>query len=273
MDDYGISTLHEYKEILIDSATCTNLNKPEIVLDNPIVKVVGFKLIEAEIPCTYYVIHSPINTFLLTNGVVTNAVITITPGNYSTTSFMVELDKQLNAASATQYATTYSSTTGKFTITSTVAEAFQLILANQKIATVLGFLIGTATASAGGILISTNYVNVTGPDFLLICGSLGSTLSEKIKTENPLIKGNIMAKVQITCNPGNILFYKDTTNEKYFEFGEITIDRLSLFLSFGDIIDPIDLNGAAFSVKIGLICERPNVSPFTSQFVSRTKFS
>lgn len=114
----GLSSGLDYHEFEFDSADCTRgyssqytiRNWPNFYLGKPLDQVAAVKVLEAEIPFSYYVITAPNNTFLLTeiqnstiqtsNGVL-NKTVTITPGTYTSVTLLAETVLQLNATSAT----------------------------------------------------------------------------------------------------------------------------------------------------------------------------
>lgn len=149
----GLSTALDYHEFEFDSADCTRSydnaytikNWPNFYLGKPLDQVAAVKVLEAEIPFSYYVINAPNNTFQLTetrNLAIPNGVnlrtVTITPGTYTSSSLLAETILQLNTTSAAfatngantstgeaflYTASTFSDSTLKFTFRSNYVQA------------------------------------------------------------------------------------------------------------------------------------------------------
>ena len=134
VDNFGLNPHYKYFEIVLDSldasvATSTGntaLDWPTFQLATPVPNLAAVKVLEVQIPFSFYTINSSNNTFTLTDTTpLTNAVITIPVGNYNTTTLISTLTTQLNAAgSGGVYSVTYSGTTGLFTFVKTGAASF-----------------------------------------------------------------------------------------------------------------------------------------------------
>lgn len=146
----------EYHEIEFDSKDCTASSTgdlypsdvtPNFFISNPLKKVVAVKVIEAQIPFSYYVINGNNNTFFLTERYEISGVpyvnanfVTIPAGNYDSSSILSALGDALTTASATAeiepkvaqartYTVSYSSLTMRLSIVSDNAagESFQIL--------------------------------------------------------------------------------------------------------------------------------------------------
>jgi len=141
---------YTYTELEFDSLDCTNVsnnfssddstrNNPSFYLGKPLDNVEYMKVLEAQIPFSFYLINAYNNTALLTEfytvspGVFAarTGTVTLPVGNYNSTTICPALVTALNAAStaaaaafpgsgaARTYTVTVSSLTGKMTIIST----------------------------------------------------------------------------------------------------------------------------------------------------------
>ena len=139
-----MASSYEYTEFEFDSQDCTAStsgstnyrNTPSFLLGKPLDNVAYFKVLEAQIPFSFYLINSRNNTFYLVEyydvaGVATlrgAVVVTLPVGNYNSTTIITPLQDALNTASAAittntglgatrAYVAAFSSLTGKLTVT------------------------------------------------------------------------------------------------------------------------------------------------------------
>lgn len=268
-DAHGIADYLNYNEWEVDSTdrTTGTLNHPRFILDNEWKDVVGFKVLEVEIPFSYYVVNSVNGTLTLTEptGAATPLTITMTPGNYTASSLAQALETALNSApgSIGTYNVTFSSTTSKFTVTSSVSEAFVLTfgttgdfgVTNPRLW--LGMAAGANTATSSGLLVAPNVAMISGPNYLYLCSSqLGILNNETLRRGSYPQSGPIIAKIPVNTNAGGIILWTDPDPSKYFEVDSGTISNIDLYLAYGGqgtTLTEVDLNGTSFSAKIAFI--------------------
>lgn len=253
----------EYVELVLDSRNSvitdprfSKLDWPTFFMDYPIQNIAMFKILEAEIPFSYYVVNSSNNTFLLNGGTVTLPV-----GNYTATTLATALQSALGGG----YTVTYSSQTQKFTITGSAP--FNLIfgsaddngLTNPRL--VLGMNPGV-NSSSGNVLVAPNVGEVTGPNYLYVNStSLGPLFPVYLPQYAPNGrgggKGTQMAKLQMDVNPGEIQFHKETVPDYWFDLQNLLqLQSFDMYLTLGNNSTPLSLNGQSFSMKIGLFLYR-----------------
>lgn len=126
-------------------------------------------VLQAAIPTSYYMCASGFNTFTFKEDS-TSHTITVPVANYNVTQLMTVLDSLLEAASTTsaQFSITYPSSdttgdTGKitFTITSGSATVYQFIFnSTTGINVLMGFDRSSTNSFSGGVLTSTNVINM-----------------------------------------------------------------------------------------------------------------
>ena len=287
MDSYAISEDYDYFEISLDSEDFSSTNTSGFTPQNwpafeiggarTLVNVVAMKVISAEIPFSYYIVTSKNNTFTLTENVDGAQTISITPGNYTSSQMITELDTKLSATSNETYTTTYSSSTNKFTITMTtnVNASFTLTFGsaggttNTDLHWFLGFNSGVNSSTAA-VLVSPNSINLSGPNYLYInsqkWGQLTNNLlpqgAENLGGGN---RGPQIAKVPINVGPNEIIFYDDPAPEYWFNVGFIdALQRIDFYLTLGNFKEVIDLNGLSFCLKFGCLKKKASVDT-TSQ--------
>jgi len=296
----GVNDIYEYKEIQLDTMRCDVGNGDNATwnLKTPINDVVGVKLVSATIPFSYYSITDHNggafygNSWVLTDntGAGPNALATslgfaagnsvslsISPGNYTPTTMAAALALALTNSSVggwAIYTVSYSSTTGKFAVTSTRVEFWSLSCYDNagwgvEAATpmlALGLAAGVNTASTNP-WIFPNVANLTGPNVINICGSIGGLVNKAINLNGSSNQGNLstFAQVPVNCNPGGYIEYTDPNSEYYFSVGGGYIQSINMFTTFGNIKKPvwIGYNGAGFNVTLGVLSRRRDIGAVT----------
>lgn len=285
----NLDTQYDYIELQLDSQVATtsgtslsSFDTPVFNLGRQISNIAAVKIIDVQIPFSYYVISSTsdntgslMNTLSFATPDSISASIRITPGNYTGTSLAATLTTLLTTACQafpnynSSFLVTFDSSTGKFIFTYTVgsgstAGQFSFTFSTgvagtiTPLASILGFGIGTYT-STGDVLIAPNVAQVTGPNYIYVNSNyLGSILKCWLPQSTYGVVGQSnpqIAKIPVNCNPGGVIDWQDSTPNLWFDaknlFQMLNID---LFLSLGPYSQtPITLNGLPFSIKLGLM--------------------
>lgn len=135
-DNYGLNDSFQYFELELDSLDANGitpdgavsyLDWPLFTWGRPLQSIAAMKVLEVQIPFSWYVFNSANNTFTLTESDGGGArTVTIPVGNYNTSSMIAALQTALDAASANShtYTVTFAGSslsapdTEKFTISS-----------------------------------------------------------------------------------------------------------------------------------------------------------
>ncbi|TPX56473.1 hypothetical protein SpCBS45565_g08396 [Spizellomyces sp. 'palustris'] len=251
---FGIADFLRYNEVYFDSSERTygTTNSPNYSV-KPLTNVVGFKLLDAQIPFSYYVFPEGRNTFQLYEPATdATTTVTIPPGNYTPSSFVAVLQTALETAGDAEYTVVFSTATGKFTITSSVAEPFAVTFDFDGPGTWIGFThAATFTASAGGVLVAPFVARLSGPDYIYVCSqSLGFLNYNTLRLGDAATSGAVVAKIPVTVNPGGVITWTDPDPTKLFECDVGVLERVDLYVAAGgDVTTPLDFNGAPFSLK------------------------
>ena len=118
---------------------------------------------ELTIPNTNYNINTSNNTLILTDKTGVNVPFTITPGNYTVSTFMTALNAQLQACATVSFKSivvTYSDTTNLFTFTHS-SSYFIRIVSTSTMNSVIGFETGEINTTIVPTTISTTVNIVT----------------------------------------------------------------------------------------------------------------
>jgi hypothetical protein len=223
--------------------------------------VAGLKVLSAEIPFVYDTVTPGNNTFIFTvNGVQT--VVTIPTGTYTGPTLATQLQTLLAAISG-GFTVTWSSTTLKFIFTfAGGAVDWGFIFGSRLTAyALLGFLpVSTNTRNGNGSLTSSTVASPTGPYYLYLNSrTLGSLVNFNLadNTGNP--SGPEMCRIPVSANFGELILYNDPDPEKYFDFfagGQFNTFDFYLTLGSDQTQKPLDMKGAPWSIKLGLLVYR-----------------
>lgn len=257
---------------------------PSFYMGKPLNNVAAVKVLEAQIPFSYYIFNSLNNTFVLhewiTGGTVdTSSTVTLPVGNYTSTTITSALKTALQSASVVNgnsltYTVTYASLTMKLTITNndaTASDFFTFVfgtstdIGNTNPRLALGFAAGTNTSSASSTetLTAPNVIQLTGPNYVYLNSrSLGSIVqlylpgNGLVQPTNSGADGPQLAKIPITVLPGGVCSWQDPDPEKWFDLGNTNLSGNIDFyvtLGTGSFQLPILFNGGSFSFKLGVL--------------------
>lgn len=290
--NYGLNDYLGYYEIFLDSLDATTSNDsdyspldwPLFQLATPIPNLGAMKILEVQIPFSFYVFNTSNNEFLLTDSAVTNAVVIIPAGNYNSVTLTTALQAALNAASPTiTYTVAFSGQNsspnlGKFQIASSTGN-FTLIFGtstsdpgtfNPRL--FLGFPGGNtvftgATATALPAALAPNAANIAGPNYLYLNSrqmgpQLNALLPRGAVNLGRGTAGPQIAKIPINVQPGGVIYWDDPAPLMWFSMENFALlTQFDLYLTVGNNETPAatELNGLSFSVKMGLLRNKLNI--------------
>ena len=268
-DAFGLSPNLKYFEYEFDSAdanvsfssSSSSLDWPNFQMERPLSNIAGLKVLEAQIPFSFYVINTLNNKFTFTSG--STHTVTLPEGSYDSNSLAVELQTIMSALDAPNtYSVNYSQISGKFAIAGSVPFSVTFGsssddgLTNPRI--MLGFNAGT-TSSVSNIVTSQQVAMVTGPNYIYLCSeSLGTLVQLYLPASAQLSQGGLgpeLAKIPINCNPFGVVFWQDPDPKKYFDVESLfTLQNIDLYCTLGvSSRKPLKFNGLGFSVKLGIV--------------------
>jgi hypothetical protein len=273
-----LNRVFEYVELNLDSwdsanagssafeNSTSNVNQlqyswPQFYFTKKNLVVAGMKVLSAEIPFVFDTVTSANNTFVFTvNG--TPTTITIPVGTYTGTTLATQLQTLLAAVSAS-FTVTWSSTTLKFTFTfAGGAVVWGFIFTSRNSAySLLGFLpISTNTQSGNGSFSSATVASPTGPYYMYLNSrTFGSLINFNLADNAASGSGPEFCRIPVSANFGELILYNDPDPEKYFDFFTGTqLSTFDMYLTLGSdqYQKPLDMKGAPWSVKLGLLVYR-----------------
>lgn len=291
MNNWGLNNTYDYYEFAIDSLDNSGsgtggvsaLNWPSFYVGgkNPLTRVRGLKILSAEIPFSYYVFTSKNNTFELSaNGTSGWVTVSIPPGNYTKDSILPVLKTIIEGVLPGTMTVTYNSSTMKLFF-SGGAVGFGVFFRFAEDVLVsprfwLGFNAGVTGFAGVGSISAQNVALLSGPNYLYINSTLfGQLTNNYLPTSNSSTNGNTgpqIAKVPVTCDSGEIIYYNDPDPQKYFDIGDSnSIQKIDFYLSIGTSEDVLDLNGLSFSLKMALLLEKMNMDESQSGLMGQDR--
>lgn len=286
MGDFGgLSAEYKYYEFELDaldySTSFTNAYAPtdwplfSIGGKRPLQNIAAVKILEIQIPFSFYIFNQDNNTFLFEEAAPFNGVqtVTIPPGNYDITEMEVALAAAINLVrlSALTYTVVADTITQKFTIknNATISLPFTLTFGtsmdngNDNPRLYLGFNGGSITslvdAGVTDYIIAPNAYSVTGPNYIYINSDKIGNLTNLFlpRGANNLGYGNAgpqMAKIPITVQPSGVINWSDPDPSKWFDLESLpNLTEVDFYLTMGNTSHVLRMNGQNFSLKLGIL--------------------
>jgi len=287
----GFSPSFKYYEFELDSLDCVsgannNVSKTNWPLfkiggKRPLQNIAAIKILEVQVPFTFYIFNTTNNTFLLNETGQSPVTVTIPVGNYSITQFQTVLATALTSASLNThtYSVSYDSPTQKITIWNNVlvTSTFSVTMGTagdtdgdeNSPAQALGFPPGTTlTSGFSAVLVGSNRGNfitspfaimITGPNYLYANSNRVGNLTDLYLPQGAinLGRGNggpQMAKIPVNGQPGDIIFWQDPDPEKWFDLENLpSLTEIDFYFTLGNTSQVVNFNGQPFSLKLGVI--------------------
>ena len=215
----------------------------------------GIKLIDINIPNSYYNIHENNNTFdvkYLNAETIDTITYTIDTGNYSLSALINAINDKVTAAHDVTFS--YDDTTKKTTATSSDATREYVYFYNDPILQMLGFTLRLEASTSDSedpdpyMWISTGVVDISGiKSFNLHSANIS-------KKNNSTSSNNHLLSVPILNPIGSITYTKLDT---YYNFGyRIVIEDdedIDFYLTSDMTFDDVYLNGLAWTINIEFV--------------------
>lgn len=293
---YGISSDYEYVEFQFDSLDATTQTTssaaitdwPTFQLSKPMTNIAAVKLLECQVPFSYYVVTTENSAFTFYGqpDPITypfeptfTSTITIPTGNYNSTTLGTTLTTLLQAVMTANYpgdpwgtvTVTFSTLTGKYTINITGVE-FQFFFGDVNFPAesnrgdnnprlLLGFPAYASELVVGaGPVVAPNVALVTGPNYIYLNSKLLGPLAECwLPTGAAGGSGEAnpqLAKISVNTNPGGVIDWQDPNPQKWFNLDNLfQLNSVDFYFTLGNSIAqlPLRFNGQGFSIKVGFL--------------------
>lgn len=246
---------------------------------NPLENIAAIKILEVQIPFSWYVFNTSNNTFLLTETGQSPVVVTLPVGNYNATQMTVNLQMALTAASLSTltYTVTYDSTLQKFSFYNNSVSTLPFSLTfgdsndsgNTNPRNLIGFPAGETVSSGflvsgtprGNFIVAPNAMSVTGANYIYLNSLKIGNLTDMYLPRGAVNLGGgnagpQMAKIPVNVQPGGVIFWNDPCPEHWFSLQNLTsLTEIDFFISLGNTSGqfPLKLNGQSFSLKLGMM--------------------
>lgn len=242
-----------YRQILLDSGSCYDPNKPTFNLQSPF-KVDRFKVLSAQIPSSFYGTSNANNQIAFKIGTDTYYA-QMKQGFWNVTTAPAEIKRALNTAHDNGFNVVYDANTKSLTITGTAAF------------TILGGDSGTSAwtqlgarkvgPSSTGTSVSLGVADFTGTSAILLVSS------QLISRDNILLGGeNISVLGYIPCNsqPGSVINW--VNNGSYLYYGS-DLSYIEIRLLDSSTYNALDLNNNSFQLTIACLTDEDDPVMYT----------
>ncbi len=202
-----------------------------------------------EIPYSFYAINSSNNVLTFNSGA--NSI-TLTPGNYTATTLINELNTKLGVAFAGQApAATFSSATLKLTITKT--SAFVIDSYKDVPASTASYALGFHNSTASGTTATaSSAMNISGPNYILVTSTyLTKPLQHKTMFSSATYS-NVFWAVPVNVSFGDMILDTPKLPVKFGKNAISSSDIIDIQL-YDDQKNPLNLNGLDWSLQLILI--------------------
>lgn len=203
----------------------------------------------AQIPSSFYNVNVYNNILQITYNA-TPYTLTLTRGNYNSTTLINEIIAKLALQAITDITIAISSTTGILTFTRAGALNFT-IDSTGTLNKVLGFAVGTSYTSVGGILLAPFPLNLLGLLKLKLASYEIQTRNYDSSVQSNL---NILATIPIESGNFGLILYDNISNTQSI-INNPTLDGFDLQI-YGDDNNLVNFNGIGWNITLLLAITR-----------------
>jgi hypothetical protein len=297
-NNYGLNNSYDYYEYVFDSSQAerayvngtlkTNWPMFSIGGKQPLTNIAAVKVLEVQIPFSYFATITPASTSPPTvgGGIFTytevspdpgTVTLNIVAGNYTVAQLQAALKQQLdlahvtNGGAANAFTVSYDPISSKFFVTGFDGGGinYTLTFPSTFSTQALGVEPNASYSSDIAGYVSFPYVaNLTGPPYLYVNSQSIGTLVNLFLPQNIGTSGNAgpqMAKIPVNSNPGGTIYWQDPDPQKWFDLQNLSsLQQLDFYLTLGTNSSPIDFRGLPFSIKLGILLANTNQSDLGS---------
>ena len=227
-----------------------------ILKDDKTIQKASVSIINAQIPLSYYNVNIYNNVIKILLGA-TTYTINLTVGNYTSTTLMTLLQTDFTSAGLTGFTFSYSTTTGKMTISYT--SSFSILYSGSTGLAVLGY--STTSNTTGSTLVGAYPLNLLGTLRIRV-------LSTQLSCYNydSSIKGGVslLGTIPVECAPYSVILY-DNYTKSATELKELNINQIDIQL-VDDNNNLLQLNNIDWCLTLAIYIERTPTQKSNSSF-------
>lgn len=287
MGDFGgLSDTYKYYEFELDALDWSSAFAAEYAPTDwplftiggkrPLQNIAAIKLLEIQIPFSFYIYNQDNNTFVFEEAAPFNGPVTVTipEGNYNVSEMETVLAAAINAVrlSALVYTVTADTNTQKLVIKNNsggVSLPFTMTFGsstdtgNSNPRLYLGFTRGATTSihdvGVTDYIIAPNAYSITGPNYVYVNSDKLGNLCNLFLPRGAfnLGYGNAgpqLAKIPLTVQPGGVVFWSDPDPGKWFDLESLpSLTDVDFYLTMGNTSNKLRMNGQNFSIKLGIL--------------------
>ncbi|MGL5934889.1 MAG: hypothetical protein ACRCZI_04625 [Cetobacterium sp.] len=207
-----------------------------------------------QIPFTFYTVNSLNNVLKFNNNAVT---VTLTPGNYNTSSLAVELKSKIDTAFGdTNTTISFSATTYKLTIARVAPFIVDAAISvpTSTFATLIGFTVSSANAVSNT---GDSVINLSGPNYIVIESAFLTKAIQHRTNYTSSLYNNVLAVIPLMVAPGDIISLDDQLllpTRLNYKFDILTTDVIDIVLK-DDAGNILNLNGSDIAIHLVFISE------------------
>jgi hypothetical protein len=225
----------------------TNKFVISLLPSRPIVKTITLRNII--VPFEWYVIRENINDkFYFTDGAAASQVAVVSPGSYTISNFITELQTKINAASSLGVFTVTRIKHRNHLVITIDAGTFEInsnTMTNQAIWKVIGYSTLTDKTGAATYEAEERY-NMSGDDYIYLKSSVTARLVDDVIVESTGYK-EVLTKIPIGCGYGSTNIFQPAELITV-KLNALILEEMDFELVFKDF-EVIDLNGATWSLN------------------------
>lgn len=230
-----------------------------LLTDDPDIEEITISVQNAQIPISFYNINVYNNILNITYNA-TPYSLTLTRGNYNSTTLINEIIAKLATVSITDITIATSSITGIITFTRAGGLNFT-IDSTGTVNKPLGFAVGTSYTSVGGILVAPYPLNLLGLLKLKIASYELQTTNYDSSVDGNL---NVLATIPIEAGSFGLILYDNISNTQSI-IKNPTLDGFDLKI-YGDDENLVNFNGIGWNITLILNITRKRPEKSTTVF-------
>lgn len=207
-----------------------------------------------QLPFGFYAVNSTNNVLKFNSNAIS---VTVTPGNYNTSTLAIELKSKIDTAFGdTNTTITFSTTTYKLTIARTtpfVVDA-EVDVPSSTFAKLIGFYV---SSTSGNSATGDGVINISGPNYIVVESAFLTKAIQHRTNYSSSLYSNVLATVPVVVSPGDIITLDNQLLlpvRLNYKFNIETTDIIDIVLK-DDVGNILDLNKADIAIHLTFISE------------------